>query len=99
MIFAELEYSAEYEDFHAELKRYLAQHFKHVESGLQGDSWFWIFEGPDKVAIDTFSSMKHQVKATSPGPLVRRVIAVLRLAYGVREYSCPELEPHESDAP
>ncbi len=67
MIFAELEYEEEYGEFHQELYSYLVMNFSKIECGLQGDSWFWIFCGNEKVAIDTFSSMKHQIKSrTTP---------------------------------
>lgn len=71
MIFAEMDYPDEYWDFHDELKTHVASHFDRWESGLQSDSWFWIFDADQKVAIDTFSSMKHQVKAAAPCPLKR----------------------------
>lgn len=95
MIFAEMEYSGDYWDIHDELKEYLYSHFQHIECGLQGDSWFWIFDGNEKVALDTFSSMKHQVKAVKPSPHVQQVISTLQRKYKVRVYSEPELEGHE----
>lgn len=95
MIFAEMEYLDDYWDFHNELKEYLSSHFEHVDSGLQCDSWFWIFDGEQKVAVDTFSSRKHQVKAIAPSPLVQQVIKALQLQYKVRVYPEPELEGHE----
>jgi hypothetical protein len=97
MIFAELEYPDEYWDFHEELKSFLCKHFSRVESGMQLDSWFWIFDGEEKVAIDTFSSMKHQVKSAKAGANVENAISVLRLKYTVRVYPEPELEGHEDD--
>jgi hypothetical protein len=95
MIFAEMDYSDEYWDFHEELKAYISSSFERWDSGLQSDSWFWIFDGDQKVAIDTFSSMKHQVKAPNPGPLVQRVIEALQLKYKVNVYAKPEFEGHE----
>ena len=95
MIFAELNYPESYEQFHQELRTFLSAHFSRVESGLQGDSWFWIFDGEEKVAIDTFLLMKHQVKSEKPGPHVQAVIDVLRSKYDVRVYDVPMLEPHE----
>ena len=44
MIFAEMGYPESYSDFHNELKMHLSGHFQRLESGLQGDSWFWIHE-------------------------------------------------------
>ncbi|WP_277878116.1 hypothetical protein [Leptolyngbya sp. FACHB-261] len=40
MIFAELDYSGHYADFHRELEVFLPQHFLQVESGIQADFWF-----------------------------------------------------------
>jgi phage-related protein len=95
MIFAEIQYQSQYENFHAELKAFLEKHFLHVESGLQGDSWFWIFDNGEKVAIDTFTSMKHQVKSPKVGEHVQKVIEALRLKYKVNVYDQPKLEGHE----
>ena len=95
MIFAEMGYPRAYEDFHEELRAFLALHFSQVESGLQGDSWFWIFDGGEKVAIDTFSSMKHQVKSQRAGPHVQAVLETLRSKYDLNVYENPMLEPHE----
>lgn len=95
MIFAELDYAATYSEIHDELKDYLLTHFSQVDSGLQGDSWFWIILDGQKVAIDTFSAMKHQVKAETPGPQVQRVIEVLQQNYAVTVYPTPQPEGHE----
>ena len=67
-----------------------------MEHGHQGDSWIWIFEGVEKVAIDTFSSMKHELKAEKPSTtLAIKVIDVLSTKYQLVVYSDPEVEPHE----
>ncbi|MDC7827249.1 hypothetical protein PQS90_18995 [Pseudomonas sp. BLCC-B13] len=94
MIFAEIEHPEEYWEFHEELKQHLSQHFENVEHGLQADSWFWVFIEKNKVAIDTFSSMKHQVKSAGPGSHVQYVISVLQEKYKVNVYLTPELEGH-----
>ena len=73
----------------------MAQHFLCVKSGLKGDSWFWILDGEETVAIDTFTSMQHQIKSASPGKHVQSVIEVLRTKYRVDVYDSPELEGHE----
>jgi hypothetical protein len=75
MIFAEMEYPQDYWDIHDELVRHVQAHFSQVESGHQSDSWIWITSGDEKVAIDTFTAMKHQVKSARPGPLVQDVLA------------------------
>lgn len=95
MIFAAMDYPQTYADFHPELRTFLSQHFSKVESGLQGDSWFWIFDEDEKVEVDTFSSMKHQIKSGKAGPLVQRVIETLSRKYNVKVYQAPEPEAHE----
>lgn len=96
MIFAEMEYPGEYWEFHEELKQYLSKNFESVEHGLQADSWLWIHIDKNKVAIDTFSSMKHQVKSAEPGAHVQQVISVLQDKYKITVYSAPKLEGHEN---
>lgn len=95
MIFAELEYPDHYGDVHDELLAFVRARFAEVESGLQGDSWIWITEGGEKVALDTFSSMKHQVKSSQPGRHVDRVINALKEKYAIRIYEEPEWEAHD----
>jgi len=95
MIFAELDYASDYGAVHDELLEHLRQAFHNVESGHQGDSWIWILDGEEKVAIDTFSSMKHQVKSRRAGPHVQAVIDVLLRKYALRIYEVPQLEGHE----
>lgn len=95
MIFAEFEYEGHYSDFHAELLAFVSKHFSHVQSGLQGDSWIWILDGDEKVAIDTFTSMKHQVKSPRDGAHVRKVIDTLQRQFRMKVYDKPEPEAHE----
>ena len=95
MIFAEIKYEKHYSDFHAELLAFVGKHFSHVQSGLQGDSWIWIFDGEEKVAIDTFTSMKHQLKSPKAGAHVRKVIETLLRQFEMKVYEEPELEAHE----
>jgi hypothetical protein len=95
MIFAEIGYQGHYSDFHAELLAIVGKHFSQVQSGLQGDSWIWILDGGEKVAIDTFTSMKHQIKSPKPGAHVRKVIETLLPHFEMNVYEKPELEPHE----
>ena len=96
MIYAELQYEAHYSEVHQELVAVLQSEFPHLESGLQGDSWIWIFEDNEKVAIDSFSSMKHQIKSSSPrARLVYRVIEMLGARYRLEIFQNPLLEPHE----
>jgi len=96
MIFAELQCEQNYSEMHFELVEYLKIKFSDIQHGLQGDSWIWIFEGDEKVAIDSFSSMKHQIKSESPNrDLVEQVIATLSERYKLARYDKPEFEPHE----
>ena len=97
MIFAELKYENEYGDIHDQLVSFLSKSFVKMESGLQGDSWIWIHVGVDKVAIDTFTSTKHQVKSAKPGPHVNKVINVLKSKYKLSIFENPELEGHEGN--
>lgn len=95
MVFADLKYSGRYEDIHHDLVSFIKTRFDRVEGGLQGDSYSWIWIRDDKVAIDSFSSMTHQVKASRPGNHVEKVIEVLREKYALNVYADPEMEPHE----
>lgn len=95
MIFAEFDYPEHYSEFHNRLARHLQATCQHVESGLQGDSWFWVLDGGQKVELDTFYSMKHQLKSAQDGPHVRRLIASLEREFTLRVYAQPGLEPHE----
>jgi hypothetical protein len=95
MIFAELEYQKDYSEMHAELVTFARSRFLLVESGIQGDSWIWILDGGEKVQIDTFTSMKHQVKSAKPGPHLQNVIEALRGTYQMKVYESPMPEGHE----
>lgn len=55
-----------------------------------------MFEGSEKVAIDSFLSMKHEVKAEAAfANLALAVIEVLSKRFKVEILSEPQLEPHE----
>lgn len=95
MIFAELQVPQPCSDIHAELHTCLAEVFPRVEHGLQGDSWLWVWEGDERVAVDTFTSMQHQVKAPKATPLLRRVLEVLARRYRLQRFDPPLLEGHE----
>jgi hypothetical protein len=95
MIFAELVYQNHYSDLHAELLAFVGAHFSIVQAGLQSDSWIWILDGEEKVAIDTFTSRKHQVKSLSSGTHVRHLIDTLRMRYKLKVLEVPQLEGHE----
>lgn len=95
MIFAELNYDCSYEEAHDGLEAVLRRNFSAVESGHQGDSWFWVRFGDGKVAIDTFTSMRHQVKAEARGPHVQLVLDLLAQHFPLLIYEPPEPEGHE----
>lgn len=95
MIFAEIEYQKHYSDFHAELLAFVGKHFSQVQSGLQGDSWIWILDGEEKVAIDTFTSIKHQIKSPKAGAHVGKVIETLLRQFEMKVYEEPKLEANE----
>ena len=96
MIYAELAYPGHYSDYHDDLLQCLQERFAHIEHGHQGDSWMWIFSGEDKVAIDTFYSMQHQVKSESGNvAFVEQVIEQLKLRFDVTILDTPAPEPHE----
>lgn len=97
MIFAELQCQADYRVVHDELVVLVSANFPDVKSGLQGDSWIWIHESGETVEIDTFTAMTHQIKSTKPGPLLQKVLDLLRQKYKVRVFDAPERESHEDD--
>lgn len=96
MIFAELQYEQSYPEVHGALVALLDRHFSNVRSGLQGDSWAWVLEDGQKVAVDTFTSMRHQVKSAVASSLVSQVLAVLARQYQLKILDPPELEAHEA---
>lgn len=95
MVFAELEYDSHYSDVHDELVTLMKEHFSIVRSGLQGDSWIWIEDGGVRVAVDSFTSMKHRVKSDKAGPHVQRVLDVLKYRFRVQIWDPPEQEGNE----
>ena len=95
MIFAEITYLECYQEKHDDLCALLKRSYSHVEAGLQSDSWIWIHFGDEKVAVDTFTSMTHQVKSLRPGRHVDDVIAVLKEHFAVSVFEEPLWEAHE----
>jgi len=88
-------YEQSYYEVHEPLVALLGRHFSNVESGLQGDSYAWVLDNGQKVAVDTFTSMHHQVKSPKPSPLVNQVLAVLARQYQLRILDPPVFEAHE----
>ena len=96
MIYARLNYPDHYSDQHDAIVSCLTNKFARIEHGHQGDSWVWVFSGDDKVAIDTFYAMQHEVKSESDDlAFIRTVIATLAKDFDVIVYEEPALEPHE----
>lgn len=95
MIFAKLEYSEPFEEMHDELCSLMRSHFSDVEAGRQSDSWIWIHAGAHKVAVDTFTSITHEVKSACPGKHVDDVISALKQEFSVVVLNEPEWEGHE----
>lgn len=96
MIFAEIASDVSYYDIYPKLLQLVQQAFSNVESGVQGDAWIWIYEGEEKVALDTFTSMRFQIKSDNiNGLLVQKVISKLDVHYELYIYDDPELEGHE----
>ena len=96
MIFAELQYEQHYSELHSALVEFIGSKFQNIDHGLQGDSWIWIFENGEKVAIDTFSAMKHQVKSNASNrEFTNKVIEALATRFQLVVFPAPEIEPHE----
>lgn len=95
MIFAEIEHAIDFQTLHAELVTLIQAHFSLAKSGIQGDSWIWIYLGEEKVEIDSFSSMRPQIKSAKPGLHVLQVVDVVQKQYKLRLYREPKLEHHE----
>lgn len=88
-------YRKHYSEVHAELLALVDRHFSQVQPGHQGDSWIWILDREDKVAIDSFTSMKHQIKSPKVGAHVQKVIETLQRGFQLGMYGAPGLESHE----
>lgn len=81
---------------HQVLVDFIEKRFSNVTSGHQGDSWIWITGEGDKVEIDTFSAMHHQIKSPfENSQLVYQVIDALATEFSVRVLPVAEPEPHE----
>lgn len=96
MVFAELRYPGHYSDQHDAIVECLINIFTELQHGHQGDSWIWIGEGEDKVSIDTFYSMTHQIRAsTRDTPLLAPVLDQLQLSFDIEIYREPQPDPYE----
>lgn len=94
MVFAELCYDGHYSDQHDAIVECLLPWFPGLQHGHQGDSWIWIGGGPDKISIDTFYAMFHQVKTADPGnPDLQQVLKILRGTFDMEIFDPPVAEP------
>ena len=96
MIIGEIESSDGYHDLYDKLLEFMKIHFRNVESGSQGDAYIWITNKTEKVSLDTFSSIRFQIKAdASSSSLVKLVVNTLKKQYTVQLYPEPISESHE----
>ena len=96
MIFATLNYDGNYDSQHRQLHRTLSMKFEDVQEGLQCDSWIRIRKNDEEVTVDSFTSMKHEVKARDKhSQLVNEVIDTLKASYDVTVHTPPIVELHE----
>jgi hypothetical protein len=96
MIYGEIVTNQSYYDVYAPLLSLIKENFSEVESGVQGDAYIWIKSGDEKVALDTFTSMRFQIKSNKvSGLLVEQVITTLESEYKLYIYNEPEREGHE----
>lgn len=96
MIFGEIIHNEHYSVFYPKLLSVIKSRFGNVQSGLQGDAWIWILDGNEKVALDTFSSMKFQIKSDKRGgKLLEEVIELLQKEFQFHIYDEPVIEGHE----
>ena len=96
MIYGEIETDKSYFAFYDELLAYVKKNFKDVESGFQGDAYIWIKNPNGKVSLDTFTSMRFEIKSDkNNGTLVQDVIKTLQKQYPLSLCTKAELEAHE----
>ncbi|MCA9207076.1 MAG: hypothetical protein KDA55_01915 [Planctomycetales bacterium] len=96
MIYASLNYRGEYSSHHRLIYRILKANFDNVREGLQGDSWIEVSANNQRVSVDSFTSLKHEVKGRDTDEeLVNEVIEVLRRRLNVTIINPPESEAHE----
>ena len=91
MIFGEIVTEKNYCDFYPELLYFVQHHYENVESGIQGDAYIWIKDKNEKVALDTFTSMRFQIKSSQRGgTLLEGVINLLESSFSLYIYDEPE---------
>lgn len=96
MIIGEILHDGHCEDVFHYLLKLIEHNFQNVESGSQGDAYIWIYERDEKVSLDTFTSMRFQLKAQkSGGLLTERVLSIIKTQFEFYLYEVPEIEAHE----
>ena len=97
MIYGEIVTHQSYYEVYRPLLNLIKANFSEVESGVQGDAYIWIKSGSEKVALDTFTSMRFQIKSNKVGGLlVEQVITTLESEYKLFIYNEPEHEGYEN---
>lgn len=93
MIVGEIVQEQHYADVFQDLLELISTVFANVDSGIQADAWIWIFENDEKVSLDTFSSMRFQIKVDKePSVLLGKVLSVLEDKYKLYIYEEPDTE-------
>ena len=99
MIFARLIYNEHYDEYHRAVVSCLKQKFPDLQEGHQCDSWVWIIQGKEKIEVDTFYAMRHEVRARQDSQLLRSVIAQLQTQFDVEVLDSPEEDPTDDFSP
>ncbi len=96
MIYGEIVSDESYYDLYPKILDFISSRFSAVEPGVQGDAYIWIHSNAEKVSLDTFTSMRFQIKSEqNGGVLVEEVISALEEKFKLWIYTEPEPEPHE----
>jgi hypothetical protein len=82
MIIGEILHEEPYDDVFYDLLKPIENNFQNVESGIQGDAYIWIFENGEKVSLDTFTSLRFQLKSQqSRGFLTEQVLSIIKTQF------------------
>lgn len=93
MVIGEIIHEQHYVDVFQGLLELINTMFENVDSGIQGDAWIWIFEEEEKVSLDTFSSMRFQIRVEKKdGQLLDKILSILESKYKLSLYEEPEFE-------
>jgi len=91
VIHGEIVTDESYYNIYPSLLELLTKNFTVIESGIQGDAYICVKYEDELVMLDTFSSMKFQIKSNmTGGRLLEQVITVLENYYTVCIYDIPE---------